>query len=99
MPRRHPMARLLHGRPLAPAVLFLLTSLLLPRSLQAAEPQWQEFRSAHFTVITDAGEKKGREVILRFEQMRAVFAQLLMKTRLHMPVPLEIIALKTDKEY
>jgi tetratricopeptide (TPR) repeat protein len=66
---------------------------------RAAEPQWIRVNSSHFSVLTDAGEKKGREVILRFEQMRAVFAQLLMKTRLHMAEPLDIIALKTDKEY
>jgi tetratricopeptide (TPR) repeat protein len=65
----------------------------------AAEPQWIRVSSTHFSVLTDAGEKKGREVIVRFEQMRAVFAQLLMKTKPHMPEPLEIIALKTDKEY
>src|SRR5437899_3484422 len=68
-------------------------------SAHAAEAPWIRVSSSHFSVLTDAGDKKGREVILRFEQMRAVFAQLLMKTRLHMPVPLEIIALKTDKEY
>ena len=50
-------------------------------------------------MLTDASEKKGREVILRFEQMRAIFAQLLMKTRVNMPEPLEIIALKGDKEF
>src|SRR6266849_8923157 len=68
-------------------------------SARAAEAPWIRVNSSHFSVFADAGEKRGREVILRFEQMRAVFAQLLMKTRLHMPVPLEIIALKTDKEY
>ena len=28
----------------------------------AAEPPWLEIHSTHFTVITDAGDKKGREV-------------------------------------
>ena len=92
------MARLLHGRPLATAAL-LLIAILLPRCLQAAEPQWQEFRSAHFTVVTDAGEKKGREIILRFEQMRGVFGQLLSRNKPKMPVPLTIYALKDDKRF
>ena len=48
---------------------------------------WLEIHSTHFTVITDAGEKKGRDVALRFEQMRAVFATLLMKDRLNDPSP------------
>jgi hypothetical protein len=66
----------------------------------AAEPSpWLEIHSAHYTVITDAGERKGSEVALRFEQMRAVFATLLMKERLNEPVPLTILAFKSDKNY
>src|SRR6516164_1382968 len=99
MPRRHPMARFFHGRPLASAALVLLTTLLLPSNLKAAELQWQQFRSAHFTLVTDAGEKKGREIILRFEQMRAVFSQLLSRNKPKMPVPLTIYALKDDKRF
>jgi hypothetical protein len=65
----------------------------------AAEPPWLEVHSAHFTVITDAGEKKGREVAFRFEQMRSVFATLLTKERLNQSVPLTILAFKNDKSY
>ena len=65
----------------------------------AAEPNWIRVSSAHFSVLTDAGEKNGRDVILRFEQMRSVFAQLLSKTKVNMPVPLDIIAVKGDEEY
>jgi hypothetical protein len=66
----------------------------------AAEPSpWLEIHSTHFTVITDAGEKKGKEVALRFEQMRAIFAVLLMKQRLNEPLPLTILAFKDDKDY
>jgi len=93
------MARFFHGRPLASAALVLLTTLLLPSNLKAAELQWQQFRSAHFTLVTDAGEKKGREIILRFEQMRAVFSQLLSRNKPKMPVPLTIYALKDDKRF
>jgi tetratricopeptide (TPR) repeat protein len=63
------------------------------------EPRWIRVSSDHFSVLTDAGEKKGHEVAVRMEQMRAVFGQLLLKNKLKMPEPLEIIALKTDKEY
>lgn len=73
---------------------------LFPVAARAAEQSpWQEVHSAHFTVITDAGEKKGREVALRFEQMRAVFGTLLTKDRLNLSVPLTILALKDDKAY
>ena len=65
----------------------------------AAEPPWTQIHAQHFIVITDAGDKRGREVALRFEQMRAVFGQLLMKNRLNMPVPLTIIALKNERQY
>jgi hypothetical protein len=76
----------------------VLALLLCPRSF-SAEPPWLEVHSTHFTVITDAGEKKGREVALRFEQMRAVFALLLGKERLNQSVPLTILAFKNDKSY
>ena len=78
----------------------MLLALLLGSSARAAEPSpWLEVHSTHFAVITDAGEKKGREVALRFEQMRAVFAMLLSKERLNEPVPLTILAFKNDKTY
>jgi thioredoxin-like negative regulator of GroEL len=79
-----------------PVLAFLLCSTI---SARAAEAPWIRVSSSHFSVLTDAGEKRGREVILRFDQMRAVFAQLLMKTHVRMPEPLEIIAVKGDKEY
>ncbi len=63
------------------------------------EPKWIEVHSAHFSVITDAGDKRGREVALRLEQMRAVFGQLILKTKLKMSVPITVIALKSDKQY
>src|SRR5215469_18031945 len=65
----------------------------------AAEPPWLEVHSTHYTVITDAGEKKGHEIALRFEQMRAVFANLLTKDRLYESRPLTILALKNDRSY
>jgi tetratricopeptide (TPR) repeat protein len=65
----------------------------------AAEPPWLEVHSVHFTVVTDAGEKKGREVGLRFEQMRSVFAALLGKDRLNQSLPLTILAFKNDQTY
>jgi hypothetical protein len=91
------------ARPGLIPISFPLTMLLgffLSSSAPAAEPSpWLEIHSTHFTVITDAGEKKGKEVALRFEQMRAVFAVLLMKDRLNEPLPLTILAFKNDKDY
>ena len=78
----------------------ILLSVLVSTAAPAAEQSpWLEIHSPHFTVITDAGDKKGRETALRFEQMRTVFATLLMKERLNGPVPLTILAFKNDKTY
>src|ERR1700676_1205347 len=84
-----------------PVSLFLVMLLgVLAMSAPAAEPPpWLEIHSTHFTVITDAGEEKGREVALRFEQMRAVFGSLLMEDRLNDSLPLTIRAFKNDKTY
>jgi hypothetical protein len=78
----------------------MLLGVILAAPAPAAEPSpWLEIHSTHYRVITDAGEKKGKEVALRFEQMRAIFATLLMKERLNEPVPLTILAFRNDKNY
>ncbi len=82
-----------------PILVALLASAFCFHAPAATEPPWLEVHSTHFTVITDAGDKKGREVALRFEQMRSVFATLLGKDRLSEPLPLTIFAFKNDKTY
>lgn len=80
--------------------LIVLFPLLYSRNVaQAASEQWQRVSSDHFIVLTDAGERKGHEVAARFEQMRNLFGQLLMRRKLRMSEPLEIIAVGSDKEY
>lgn len=64
----------------------------------AGEPQWVEVRSPNFSVVTDAGEKRGREVAMRFEQMRAVFGALMTKAKVNLPIPLQIVAFRNTKE-
>jgi len=76
-----------------------LVVMLCVESRAASQPAWQQINSTHFTVITDAGEQKGREIAFRFEQMRTVFATLLGKDRLNQSVPLTILALANDKAY
>ena len=81
-----------------------LRTLLVPAFLliayyasSADQPKqhWILVSSSHFSVLTDADEKKANEVLLRFEQMRVVFGQLLERTKLVMPEPLEIVGLNT----
>src|SRR5579862_1765074 len=84
-----------------PVLLLVIFAALFPAAFASnAEPNpWLEIHSTHYTVITDAGEKRGKEVALRFEQMRAIFGSLLMRERLSEPVPLTILAFKNDKSY
>lgn len=65
----------------------------------AAESEWIEIDSPHFSVFTDAGERRGREVAIRFEQMRAVYATLLSNAKVSIPIPLEIVAFRNTKEF
>ncbi|MGA9900988.1 MAG: hypothetical protein WBQ39_03550, partial [Terriglobales bacterium] len=84
------------------ALLAMLTGLsfFVSQSVFAKdEPKWIEVQSTHFSVLTDAGEKRGREVAVRMEQMRSVFGQLILKPKLNMSVPITIVALKSDKQY
>jgi tetratricopeptide (TPR) repeat protein len=78
---------------------FVAPELVWAKDKDKDEPKWIELHSAHYSVITDAGEKRGREVALRMEQMRSVFGQLLSKKKLTMAVPITVIALKSDKQY
>src|SRR5215831_19088354 len=87
-----------HSRSI-PLWAIVLGILLYVPYASAAEPPWLEVHSTHYTVITDAGEKKGREIALRFEQMRAVFANLLSKDRLNESRPLTMLAFKNDRSY
>jgi tetratricopeptide (TPR) repeat protein len=80
-------------------VFWLSLALVYPILSQAAEPKWIRISSDHFSVLTDANQKKGTEVIARLEQMRAIFAQLLRKNRLMLGAPIEVIAFSSDKSY
>ena len=77
----------------------LCAAVLLFRAAASAEGRWMRIDSSHFSLLTDADEKRGREVSVRFEQMRALFAQLLMKSRVNLSAPIDIIAFKDDDEY
>jgi Flp pilus assembly protein TadD len=74
----------------------LLCALVVPAL--GSEPEWVEVRSPHFSVVTDAGEKRGRDAALHFEQMRAVYGALLVHAKVTLPTPLQIIAFRNTKE-
>ncbi len=79
--------------------LLCASSLCSRTSARSTEPKWLRINSAHFSVLTDAGDRKGREVVSRLEQMRDIFTQLFRKTKLRLPQPLDVIALRSDEEY
>ena len=77
--------------------LLLLCAPLAPA--RSDQQHWIRVNSSHFSVVTDADESKGHDVVARFEQMRLVFGQLLARTRINMSEPIDIIALRSDDEY
>jgi len=79
-------------------LLLISTTAVFSRAAMAGEATWAEVKSPHFSVITDAGERRGREVATRFEQMRAVFGRLLTQAKVNTPIPLQIVAFRNTKE-
>src|SRR5215469_2701803 len=79
------------------ALLTVVVVLAQARAWAEPEEQWIEVQSSHFTVLTDGGEKPGRDLGQQFEQMRSVFAQLFL-TQVKQLVPLQIIALKDSRQ-
>ena len=81
-----------------PRFYFLLLACSALLCLRARADNWTEVRSGHFVVNTDAGGDRGRQVALHFEQMRAVFGQLILRSEVSIPVPLTIIAFRNSEE-
>jgi len=73
--------------------------LFLSISIHAVGQQWVRVSSAHFSVLTDGGHAKGHDIVARFEQMRAMFGQLLAREKVRMGQPLEIIAVSSPASY
>ena len=78
-----------------------LPALLLTASAvaRAANPAWVEVQSEHFTVLTDANEKKARQILDQFERMRWVFQTVYTKANVDPVAPIIIVAVKDRKEF
>ncbi len=72
--------------------------LLISNAARADQPAFTEVRSPNFTVITDAGDNRGRQITLRFEQMRQVFASLVPRDKLNLAAPLRVFAFKYNQD-
>ena len=79
-----------------PVIFVVFFSLLYSSSVMASD-KWMEVKSPHFTVFTDGGEKRGRDVALRLEQMRAIFGQLMGKKDVTLSLPLQVLAFRNNK--
>ncbi|HLJ48271.1 MAG TPA: tetratricopeptide repeat protein [Bryobacteraceae bacterium] len=63
-----------------------------------AREEWVRLTTPHFEMLTTAGEKKGREAILYFEQVRSFFIQASPKKQAPQ-FPVRIVAFRSEKEY
>ena len=84
------------------AVYMVMAFCLVPSahlSAKDTEPTWIEVHGQHFVVFTDHEDRRGKEVALRFEQMRSLMGSLLMKERLNMPLPVTVLALHDNQRY
>ncbi len=82
-----------------PRVYLLLFALAVCLPVHAADQHWLRVSSDHFVALTDANEKSGHDVAAHFEQMRVIFGQLLVRNKLRMSEPTEIISIRGDKDY
>lgn len=63
-----------------------------------AADEWLKLKTPHFELLTTAGEKKGREAILYFEQVRSFFLQASPSKRVP-EFPVRIVAFRSEKQY
>lgn len=81
----HPRLRWWVPLPLACALFVVVAS---------ADERWVDVRSAHFRVLTDAGEKEGRKVATGFEQMRKLVQTLGGEMVVDPAPPIVIVAVR-----
>ncbi|HEU0104569.1 MAG TPA: hypothetical protein VFT38_00255, partial [Vicinamibacteria bacterium] len=62
----------------------------------AAPPPWLEVKSAHFSVVTDAGEKSGRRTAWQFEQIRAALLKIWPWAKIDTGRPFVVVAARDE---
>jgi Flp pilus assembly protein TadD len=60
--------------------------------------RWVRVPGPNFTVYTNAGDNRGREVALRLEQMRRVFPLLIPRDKMAAAAPLVVVAFKDHRD-
>ena len=77
----------------------VLAGLLVHPAAAAAE-QWLKLKSSHFELYTTAGEKKGREAILYFEQVQDFFSRARSSNaKLISDASIRIVAFRSENEF
>ncbi len=77
----------------------LLLILHIGQSPVVAKDTWTSVKSRNFNLVGNASQKEIREVAIRLEQFRAVFARLLPSLKLASPVPTTVIVFKSDSAF
>src|ERR1700680_2139358 len=78
----------------------LFAVILFPflRGPLGAADQWVKLVTPNFELYTSAGEKKGREAILYFEQVRSFFLEASISKHVS-EFPVRIVAFRGEKQY
>ncbi|TAM83846.1 MAG: tetratricopeptide repeat protein [Acidobacteria bacterium] len=84
---------------LVPAIVLFCPVFATNLAARSEPGTWVEVRSPHFAVITNAGEKPGRQVGGRFEQIRAVFQMTFPTLKVDPDVPIVVLAVKSHKDF
>lgn len=69
----------------------------VPQGLHSAQ-QWHKLSSPHFELLTSAGERRGRELILHLEQIRSFFSTA-TDMKADSPAPARIVLFGSEREY
>src|SRR4051812_47286419 len=72
--------------------------LILTGCLPACAQRWIKVPGPDFTVYTNAGDSRGRDVVVRLEQMRKIFPVLVPRPRWTTTAPLTVIAFREHRE-
>jgi tetratricopeptide (TPR) repeat protein len=75
-----------------------LIALALSPSIVSAEQRWLKATSSNFEVYTTSGEKRAREAVLYFEQVRSFFQRAVHSTR-SPKGRVRVVAFQSQREY
>ena len=77
--------------------MFLLPAFLACATGASAAEQWTEVRSPHFVVVSDAGDKRARDVAWQLEQIRGAIEKAWPWAGVRLNRPLVAIAVKDER--